>query len=216
MKNLLKRPMPVEDGLKVDLQKADPKKFYCYIEFPHNRNNKSFVNTFQKILNCINKRIEKGYDSQTKEEYLKEHSLSEVINHLCSENYKVNDNSVTEFFSLLKNINFDPFTWIGFYILKDENSLCITDTEEESENEPPKLICNFNTNDFYIVNRNRNRVTERFETSSAMLRYYFFDTEEPESYLCNYEDYNYEDNSFIIKVGINAKTGEPVKFINAN
>lgn len=210
MEFLLKRPKPVGEGLKIvnpQTQKADLMNFYCSVEFPSNRNNKSFVNTFQKILNCINERIRKGYDSQTNEEYLKEHSLSEIISHLCSKNYKVNDNSVTEFFSLLKGINFDPFTWIGFYIFKDENSLCIIDTEEsEDECECPKLICNFNTNDFYIINRNRNRVTGKYETNSAMLRYYFFGTEDPESYLCDCD----------IKVGINAKTGEPVKFINAN
>jgi hypothetical protein len=210
MEFLLKRPKPVEEGLNVDLQKADLIEFYCSVEFPSKRNNKSFVNTFQKILKCIIKRIEKGFDSQTNEGYLKEHLLFESINYLCDVNYKVSENSVTEFFRTIQDINFDPFRWNEFYILRDDNSLTVIDLSN-TENGCPKLICNFKTDDYYII---KSVTEDNFETSSKTLRYNFFGIEEPECYLCDYDDHCYEDDSYDIKVGINMKTGELVKFVD--
>ena len=208
---------PVSLGVTVDLNKADLEDFYLDVEIPKDPNNGVFLNTFKEILKVIVNRIEKGYDLFYSWGSFKDSILYGAIERFIGKEYHPLDNTVTikELFRILKSLEFEPFYWNGFSIHKDDDAVYVI-MDEDNDN-LPRLICYLNENTYYTVSYYQKGPDDKVDPEEIKSKReefysYFFEKDRVDHYLCDYSGHEYGDGTYNVTAGINANTGELVKF----
>jgi len=212
---LLHSPTPL--GVTVDLNKADFSDFYINVEIPKDPNNVVFANTFKEILKVFINRVKKGYDLPNTWESFKDSALYESIEQFINKEYNPLNNTTKELFRILKSLDFEPFYWNGFSIYKDSDAVYVT--MDEDNDDLPRLICYLDENTYYTVSYFQKTPCgkvdpEELKSKREEFYSYFFEKDQIDHYLCDYSDHEYSDGTYNVTVGINANTGDLVKFQN--